>query len=61
MSLKIFHLCFITLSTLLAIGCAAWGFQDPANSVFPWVCVALAVAMVIYGVWFLKKTKKLIV
>ncbi len=59
MSLKIFHICFITLSTLLAIGCAAWAFLA-ANIGFAAVCVALAVAMPIYGVAFWKKARRII-
>ena len=59
MSLKIFHICFITLSTLLAIGCAVWAFSG-ANIVFGALCVALAIAMPIYGVLFWKKVRRII-
>ena len=59
MSLKIFHICFITLSTLLAVGCAIWAFAS-GDTGFGSVCVALAVAMPVYGVWFLKKTRRII-
>ena len=59
MSLKIFHVCFITLSTLLAIGCAVWAFFA-ANIVFAAVCIALAVAMPVYGVAFWKKARRII-
>jgi hypothetical protein len=59
MSLKIFHLCFITLSTFLAIGCAVWAFAG-ANTGFGAACVALAVAMPIYGVAFWKKARRII-
>ena len=59
MSLKLFHVFFITLSTLLAIGCAVWAFEG-ANTGFGAVCVALAVAMPIYGVMFWKKARRII-
>ena len=60
MSLKIFHICFITLSTLLAIGCAVWAFES-ANILFGAVCIAVAIAMPIYGVSFWKKARRIIV
>ena len=59
MSLKVFHICFITLSTLLAIGCAAWAFASGSNG-FAAVCGALAVAMPVYGVAFWKKARRII-
>ena len=60
MSLKIFHICFILLSTILAVGSAVWAFREGTSFVLGWVCVAFAVIMPIYGVWFLRKTRKLI-
>ena len=59
MSLKAFHIFFITLSTLLAIGCAGWAFMA-ANTGFTAACVTLAVALPIYGVAFWKKARRLI-
>jgi hypothetical protein len=59
MSLKIFHVCFITLSTLLAIGCAVWAFSA-SNIAFAAVCIALAVVMPVYGVAFWKKSRRII-
>jgi hypothetical protein len=60
MSLKIFHICFILLSTVLAAGSAVWAFREAASLVLGWVCTTFAVIMPIYGVWFLRKTRKLI-
>lgn len=60
MSLKIFHICFIILSTLLCAGVAWWCF---ANDVMPQISYAFAAAaalLPVYGAWFLKKTRKLI-
>ena len=59
MSLKIFHVFFITLSTLLAIGSAVWAFSGESNG-FGAVCVALAVVMPVYGVMFWKKARRII-
>ena len=60
MSLKIFHICFILLSTILAAGSAVWAFREAANLELGSICAAFAVIMPIYGVWFLRKTRKLV-
>jgi len=59
-SLKIFHIFFITLSTLLCAGVAWWCFEHSGNEAFGWIFVAVGALLPVYGVWFLKKTKKLI-
>jgi hypothetical protein len=61
MSLKAFHILFILLAILLAAGCAAWGFLNGLNPVFGFTCVGIGVALVIYGVYFLRKSRKLII
>ena len=57
MSLKAFHLVFVTLLTALAFGCAAMAFQ--AGSPF-WglTGVVIGIAVLVYGGYFLKKLKK---
>ncbi len=56
MSLKAFHLIFVTLLTSLSFGCAAWAFQ--AGSVFWGVAgVVTGVLVIVYGIYFLKKLK----
>jgi len=60
MSLKAFHLFFIVLAILLAAGCAAWGFVNELAPAFGLTCSGIAVALLIYGVYFLKKSRKLI-
>jgi hypothetical protein len=56
MSLKAFHLIFVTLLTGLSFGCAAWAFQ--AGAAFWGVVAAIAgVFVIVYGVYFLKKLK----
>lgn len=56
MSLKAFHLVFVTLLTSLAFGCAAWAFQAGSNF---WGAAGIAagIGTVVYGVYFLRKLK----
>ncbi len=56
MSLKAFHLIFVTLLTALSFGCAAWAFQ--AGSV-AWGVTGIAAGLFVigYGIYFLKKLK----
>ena len=65
MSLKGFHIVFITASTLLALGVGAWCLW--VNSVegtpvfrIGAICSFVAAALLlIYGVWFYRKMKRL--
>ena len=66
MSLKGFHIVFITFSTLLAITGGAWCLNLRSLSgggsgyvVGAIVCFAIAIGLVVYGVWFWKKMKRL--
>jgi len=58
MSLKAFHLIFVTLLTALLFGCAAWGFAAgrPFLGAFS---VVVGILVIIYGIYFLKKLKKI--
>lgn len=60
MSLKGFHIFFIVLSILLAAGCAAWGFVNGLAPAFGIICSGIAAALLLYGIFFLKKSRKLI-
>jgi hypothetical protein len=66
MSLRAFHVLFITLSVLLALGCGGVAFRDYAERggtlqlVFGIGSILVAVGLVIYERYFLKKTRKLI-
>ena len=60
MSLRAFHILFILLAILLAAGCAAWGFANGLAPAFGIVCGLIALALVVYGVYFFKKSRKLI-
>ncbi|MBM3836865.1 MAG: hypothetical protein FJ398_02680 [Verrucomicrobia bacterium] len=64
MSLKAIHIVFITASTLLAIGFGAWSlnnyFQGLGTRADLWmgiVSIGAALALVCYGVYFLKKLR----
>ena len=66
MSLRLFHIVFITLTTLLALGIGALEYANfkaagaPGYLVAASVCAVVAAGLVVYGAWFLKKTRKLI-
>ena len=65
MSLKGFHIVFIVFSTLLAIGVGAWCIWVDLVEGAPVyltgaICSFLvAVALIVYGVWFYRKMKRL--
>ena len=58
MSLKAFHLIFVTLLTTLSFGCAAWAFIA-GRPFFGLAAIAAGILVVIYGIYFLKKLKKI--
>ncbi len=65
MSLKGFHIVFILCSTLLALGCGAYCVWvnvvvgQPIYLSGAIISFVAAIALVIYGFWFLKKMKRL--
>lgn len=56
MSLKAFHLIFVTLLTALAFGGAAWAFQS-GSALGGAAGIAAGILVVIYGIYFLRKLK----
>lgn len=60
MSLKVFHLIFIVLSIVLSIICAVWSFANQVAPAFGAGAVIAAVALLVYGVFFVKKARKII-
>jgi len=60
MSLRAFHILFIVLAILMSAGCAWWSFVNGAAPAFGIGCAVAAVGLIIYAIFFLKKTKKLI-
>ncbi|HEX4665767.1 MAG TPA: hypothetical protein VH207_04130 [Chthoniobacterales bacterium] len=65
MSLKGFHIIFITFSTLLAFGCGVWclwiNSMGPSSSYLIGAVVSFvaALALIVYGCWFWRKMKRL--
>ncbi len=65
MSLKAFHIVFVVFSTLLALGVGSWCvWVDLVEGAPVYLAGAIAsfvsaVALVVYGVWFYRKTKRL--
>ena len=65
MSLKGFHIVFIFVSTLLALGCGTYCLWVNATFGAPVflggviISFPSALALMIYGLWFLRKMKRL--
>ena len=65
MTLKGFHIVFIAFSTLLALGCGVWCIWVNLVAGAPVylagaVCsFAAAAALIVYGIWFYRKMKRL--
>ena len=65
MSLKGFHILFITFSTLLALGIGAWCIWidlvegAPIYQTGAICSFAAAIVLVVYGIWFYRKMKRL--
>ena len=58
MSLKAFHLIFVTLLTSLSFGCAAWAFQA-GSPLWGVTSIAAGIIVIVYGIYFLKKLKNI--
>jgi hypothetical protein len=65
MSLKAFHVLFITASSALAFGCGVWGvrsFCSPdgraADLIFGLGSLAVGIGLILYERYFLKKLKR---
>ena len=65
MSLKAFHIVFIIFSTLLALGIGVWCVWvnlvegTPIYLAGAIASLVAAVALIVYGVWFYRKMKRL--
>ena len=64
MSLKAFHLIFVSAASALAFGCAVWAFKNywspgghTSDLLFGIGSVLAGVALIFYERYFLKKTK----
>lgn len=58
MSLKAFHLIFVTSLTTLSLGFTAWAFCS-GRIIFGALGIVAAALVIVYGVYFLKKLKKI--
>ena len=65
MSLKAFHIIFVIFSTLLALGVGAWCVWvnlvegRPVYLAGAIASFACAIALIVYGIWFYRKMKRL--
>ena len=64
MSLKAFHVIFITAASALSFGCGIWAIKNYAGAdgrlvdlLFGLGCFASAIGLIIYERYFLKKLK----
>ena len=60
MSLRGFHIFFISLVVVLAFGIGATAMRVGFDAKFGMLCAAFGAALAIYGVWFIRKSRKLI-
>ena len=67
MSLKGFHILFIAVSMLLTPGFSLWCLTGSEPSRDPWILgmgygsAAGSVILLAYGIWFLRKARRIIV
>ncbi|MDD4933134.1 MAG: hypothetical protein PHO89_06680 [Methylacidiphilaceae bacterium] len=65
MSLRQFHLLFVTIVTGLFLGLGGWalkGYYDHQGGLLAWLgagSLAVALLVVVYGAWFLRKTRRM--
>ena len=64
MSLKAFHIIFITCSSALAVGCGVWALKTYLSTaggtmdlVFAIACFLAGIGLIVYERFFLKKLK----
>jgi len=63
MSLKAFHIVFVTVSTILCFGFAAWAIREYLHArgmgylIAGLSALVVAAALVAYGRWFLRKLR----
>jgi len=58
MSLKTFHLIFVTLLTALSFGFSGWAFAN-GRILFGVAGIVAGILVIWYGIYFLKKLKKI--
>jgi predicted benzoate:H+ symporter BenE len=58
MSLKFFHIFFMTVCILFSLGTAVWCFTQPGLSLLGIGLAVLGILLVGYTIYFVKKMKK---
>lgn len=65
MSLKAFHVLFITASSALAFGCGIWGLRDffsqdgrASDLIFGLGSLVVGIGLILYERYFMKKLKR---
>lgn len=60
MSLRVVHMLFIVLATLLALSMSWWGFSQGGQGylAFAIISLLLGVILFLYGIWFFRKLKR---
>ncbi len=61
MSLRAFHIIFIILAIVMAAGCSAWAFINGVSVIFGAGSALVAVGLIIYGIWFVIKSRNIII
>jgi hypothetical protein len=60
MSLRGFHIFFITMVMLISFGVAAAIYEVGFSPMFATLVASFGLVVVVYGVWFIRKSRKLI-
>jgi hypothetical protein len=66
MSLKAFHIVFVTASILLCFGFAAWSYEnyqdghDRTDMILTALAVLFGLALIAYEILFVKKARKIV-
>lgn len=60
MSLKGFHIFFIFMAILVAAGFATWSLMNETAVPVGITSAVLALLLLVYGVWFVRKSKNII-
>ena len=61
MSLKAFHLFFLFVAVLLCGGCCWWALSTGASEAFGYGSGGLGLALLLYSVYFVRKSRGIIV
>ena len=60
MSLKVFHVIFLIAAIALGVLCAMWSFGSQQPPVVGYCSVVAIVGLLAYGVYFIRKARKII-